>query len=417
MRGLLGFWRDQRGNTAIIFGLAVIPLLALGGGAVDFATRARVRGELQSATDTAALAAARTVQLSRMDRDGDWASVEAKAERTARNLLQAAVGLQGTPDFTVKITDTGVTIESSYQVKTSFLGVIGMQTLPARSLSEVNLPDPTLIEISLVLDYSLSMRDNDKYLRMTQAANEFIQKVSDDRGDRTKIGIVPFSEYVLATLPGGMLRGTPAGDANTPMTVCLLNRGYPYSATDSTPSTSIAASRWPYVPLTDPNCQAYQTNKLGVRDLSSDFQGVKNALTSMQPTWKTNISLATELGFHMLAPNRPFETARDFSDAYLQKVMILLTDGVQTSNAEGPDGSVSTIAADEVTAEICTTAKAEGVRIFSIAYDITEERVRTLLAGCASSPGSYFEPTGVAGIGDVFDEIYAQIAESAWLSK
>ena len=30
MRRLLNFWRDQRGNTAIIFGLAVIPLVIAG---------------------------------------------------------------------------------------------------------------------------------------------------------------------------------------------------------------------------------------------------------------------------------------------------------------------------------------------------------------------------------------------------
>ena len=69
------------------------------------------------------------------------------------------------------------------------------------------------------------------------------------------------------------------------------------------------------------------------------------------------------------------------------------------------------------TAEVCTNAKAEGIRIFTIAYDITEERVRTLLSGCATSASTYFEPNGVAGIDDVFDDIFSMISESAWLSK
>jgi hypothetical protein len=83
----------------------------------------------------------------------------------------------------------------------------------------------------------------------------------------------------------------------------------------------------------------------------------------------------------------------------------------------GPGSAVSTLAADESTAEVCTNAKAEGIRIFTIAYDIDEERVRTLLSGCASSATSYFEPAGVASIDDVFDEIFSMITESAWLSK
>jgi len=61
--------------------------------------------------------------------------------------------------------------------------------------------------------------------------------------------------------------------------------------------------------------------------------------------------------------------------------------------------------------------KAEGVTIYTIAYDIHDARIRDLLRGCATDPADYFEPSGVAGIGAVFDEIFAQIAESAWLSE
>jgi Mg-chelatase subunit ChlD len=422
VRRFLDFWRDQRGNTAMIFGLAVIPLLALGGGAVDFASRARVRGELQSAADTAALAAARMVQTAQMTRDGDWEEnwdkLKERAERTARNLLAAGIkGAKGTPDFDIDISEEGVTIAAHYEMKTSFLGVIGMNTLPAESLSSVKLPDPILVEIALVLDYSGSMNDNDKYVRMTAAAQDFITKVGSDRGDRTKVGIVPFSEYVLATVPGGMLRGTPAPDANTPMTACLLNRGYPYSAGDTTPVTTIAESRWAYVALSEPKCQGYDDGNLAVRDLTNDFSSVKDALSDMRPTGLTNISLASEMGFHMLAPNRPFETAQEFTDPDLRKIMILLTDGMQTVPAEGPSGNVSTLDADETTAEVCANAKAEDIIIFTIAYDISTQRIRDLLRGCASGDGGYFEPAGVSGIDDVFDEIFSRISESAWLSE
>lgn len=421
MQRLRNFWRNERGNTAIIFGLAVIPLLALGGGAVDFAQRARVRGELQSASDTAALAAARLVQTEQMQRDSNWETnweaIRRRAEATARNLLAAAVKGATAPTFNIDISEEGVTIAAQYDMKTSFLGVIGMNTLPAQTLATVKLPDPILVEIALVLDYSGSMNDDDKYIRMTAAAQDFIAKISAARADRTKIGIVPFSEYVHATVPGGMIRGTPAGDANTPMTTCLLNRDYPYAATDSTPVTTIAGSRWPQVDLSDPKCQAYSNGNLAVRDLSSDFSDVSDALSDMRPTGLTNISLASEMGFHMLAPSRPFETARDFSDTALRKIMILLTDGMQTVPAQGPSGNTSTLDADETTAEVCTNAKAEGIVLFTIAYDIHEQRIRDLLSGCASGPTAYFEPSGVSGIDEVFEEIYSQISESAWISK
>jgi Flp pilus assembly protein TadG len=398
----------------------VIPLLALGGGAVDFAQRARVRGELQSAADTAALAASRMVQSGQMARDTDWEALKAKAEASATKFLLASIkilGTHGTPDFNVVVTDEGVTIEAHYDMKTSFLGVIGMNTLPANALAEVHLPDPILVEMALVLDFSGSMVQNDKFIRMRNAAISFVNKVKQDRADRTKIGIVPFSKYVYATVPGAMIRGTNAAQATMMMNACLSNRDYPYSTTDQTPSSTIDPSRWPQLDPADPDCQAYAAKDLRVRDLTDDFPGLVSAIAGMQPQNLTNISLGTEIGWQLLSPDAPFETARDYSDANLQKIMIVLTDGMQTVAAEGPDGTTSVAAANQTTAELCSNIKATGIRIFTIAYDVDDTAVYGLLSGCASSPSAYHEVHDASGIDEVFDDIYAQINESAWLSK
>ena len=149
------------------------------------------------------------------------------------------------------MTNDGVTIDAHYEMKTSFLGVIGMNTLPVNALAEVHLPAPTLVEMAMVLDFSGSMVTNDKYIRMRDAAIEFINKVKRDRADRTKIGVVPFSKYVYATLPGAMIRGTDAGQATTMMNACMMNRDYPYSATDQLrrPPSMRAAGRSSILPI------------------------------------------------------------------------------------------------------------------------------------------------------------------------
>lgn len=419
MRSLQRIWCDQRGNAAIIFGLAVIPLLALGGGAVDLAYRGKVRAELQAAADTAAIAAARTVQKSGLLRQDDEAAIRAEAEARARQLLDAAFAQydEPKPNADIVVSETGVRIAIRSDVPTSFLGVIGINKLNASGLAEVNLPPPVRIEIAMVLDYSGSMHTNNKYVRMTNAARSFIRKVGDDRGDRSKIGIVPFSEYVYATLPGGYIRGTPPHAANTPTTACLLNRAYPYSASGEAPYAGAVDSRWPPVAATEPKCQAYAAGNLVVRDLSDNFDGLDQALASMQPAGLTNIALAAEMGWLMLTPDMPFDEAGPYSDMHLQKVMILLTDGMQTVKAEGPGGETSVLEADEVTAELCQSAKDEGITIYTIAYDISDQRIEDLLLGCASDPGSYFDASQAADIAGVFDSIYAQITESVWLSR
>lgn len=418
MKRIVSFWRNQGGNTAIIFGLAIIPLLALGGGAIDFAHRARIKGELQGATDTAALAAARMIQDGEMARSGDWDAMKAKAEEIANNLIAVALnnsGASGSPTISIDVSQDKVTITSSYNVATDFLGIIGINDLPAASLSVVNLPDPILVEISMVLDYSLSMLENDKYIRMRDAATTFIQKVGKDGAGRTKIGIVPFSQYVYATIPGTEIRDVDPSQLLTNVTTCLLNRGYPYSTSNSTPASLVPASQWPQV--TDSSCNDYSAHHLLTRDLTDDFSGLTTAIGQMQPTGLTNLSLAAEMGWHMLSPNKPFETARDYSDKDLRKIMILLTDGKQTVPAEGPSGGNSINDANDTTAELCQNVKDIGVRVFTIAYDVDDTSVYSLLSGCASSATDYYEVHDASGIDDVFESIYAQIAEAAWLSK
>jgi Flp pilus assembly protein TadG len=433
VRLLRKLWKDQRGNTAIIFGLAAIPLVALGGGVVDFAHRAQVRGELQSAADTAAIAAARVVQLGQLARNDDEAALRAQAIAAATNILDAALARLGgstAANFNVEFDGEVIKISTEVNVDTSFLGVIGINELAAKAMAEVKLPDPVLVEVAMVLDYSKSMEDSDKYIRMTTAAREFIAKVDKDRGETSKIGIVPFSEYVYTPMAtsdirdtgggyhdhgdyGGGWGGWGGGSADT-VTTCLLNRDYPYSASDQPPSSGLPASQWPEGD--DAKCNAYGDANLRIRDLTDDFAGLGDTLDGMQPVGLTNISLGMEMGWHMLTPDLPFDTARDFSDENVQKIIILLTDGRQTVPAMGPSGDVSTDAANETTAELCENAKAMGIRIFSIAYDVDIPEVEGLLLGCASGAESYFD-ANVSEISAVFEEIYAQIAESVWLSR
>lgn len=324
-------------------------------------------------------------------------------------------------------------------MKTSFLGVVGMNTLPAETLSQVHLPEPIIVEISMVLDYSLSMKQNSKYQRMTTAARDFISKVAAERGDRTKIGIVPFSEFVYADAANADVRIPEAsgghewdggsgrdgswddgGDPDDPATQatakCLLNRDYPYSTTNETP-TGLEASRWRQADPDSSRCRSYESGGLKARDLTSDFAGLSNALTGMRPVGWTNLALGAEIGWHMLSPGEPFETARDYSDTRVQKILILLTDGVQTIGAMGPSGEISTDAANQTTAALCESIKSSGVKLFTIAYDVDNTAVYSLMSGCATGPSSYFEVHDASSIDDVFEAIYATIVESAWISR
>jgi Flp pilus assembly protein TadG len=58
-RALQTLWWNERGNVFILFGATAIPLFLFMGGAVDFASYTRYKGDLANAVDAASLALAR----------------------------------------------------------------------------------------------------------------------------------------------------------------------------------------------------------------------------------------------------------------------------------------------------------------------------------------------------------------------
>jgi len=145
---------DERGNAAIMFGLVVVPILALGGGAVDFSHRANVRMEMQSAADSAALAAARVMQSGGVATEEEEAARRVSAEAAARDLFNATLANAGISSETVpdiRFTDAGVIVSAGVSVETAFLAVLGIDELEARVDAAVNLPPEVQVEIALVL--------------------------------------------------------------------------------------------------------------------------------------------------------------------------------------------------------------------------------------------------------------------------
>src|SRR5688572_20343995 len=65
MRSLHSFLRDKRGNVAITFAVALVPIIGSVGAAIDYTRASTSRSRLQSATDAAALSSLLTSPAAR----------------------------------------------------------------------------------------------------------------------------------------------------------------------------------------------------------------------------------------------------------------------------------------------------------------------------------------------------------------
>ena len=159
------FRRDKRGNVAIIFTLAAIPLISGIGCAVDYSLATRMKAKLQSAADAASIAALSQkspgfLAASVMTGNG---SVTAGVT-DANNVFDANMnGITGYQNLvrTSTVTKTGIKLAASVtftaDVPVTFLKVIGYQKLSVTGLSSSAATLPPYLDFYLTLDVSGSM--------------------------------------------------------------------------------------------------------------------------------------------------------------------------------------------------------------------------------------------------------------------
>jgi hypothetical protein len=112
------FRRNQQGQIAVVFALAVIPIIGGVGAAVDYSRANNSRTALQQATDSAVLAAAK-------DGTSNWKSV---AENIFKGNLATKGAVVGIPTFTVSNAIYSGTATGT--VKTAFLGLVNINEMP-----------------------------------------------------------------------------------------------------------------------------------------------------------------------------------------------------------------------------------------------------------------------------------------------
>jgi hypothetical protein len=249
-----GILADQSGTVVILFALLLIPIAGLMAGALDFGRQMSVKQQLQESLDSAALAVARHVHANATGDPEQLATVMEEARSLGRQMFLANfTPTAGVAPPEPRFSFVGDRVQATADVNfpASFLGIVGISRLDAAGLAEAVIPGRMAAEIVLVLDYSRSMLRNDKFKRMADAATSFIQRVKTSATGDTKVGIVPFSEYVYVTMKGANIRGVNPPFQIYDLSLCITNRDYPYSVTDETPLFTVQGSRWQGIGVQD----------------------------------------------------------------------------------------------------------------------------------------------------------------------
>lgn len=406
------YMSDQKGTVAVLFALAVVPLLLAAGVAIDIVRYSSAKTGLQAALDAGALTIAAATNLSSADR------LAAGYSTFGENIEAAVSGISVTPNFNLE--DDKVVASASFDLPVGLMKLAGLSAMTVSAESEVTVPENKKAEIALVLDYSGSMKETlsgqVKYIAMRKAAKQLVKELADSNPTKVKFGLVPFSHHVWVTLPKQYVLGQIGAGA---WTGCTQDRRFPYNITDATPLLS-TLSKWgqPIAPVhASSDCNAYVPNQLIVKPLTDDFAAINSQLDSMKPYAWTHIALGAEFGYHLLSPNAPFTEGTSYSDKSTQKILVLLTDGMQTEPAFGP--GPRTVAQGEKNLEaICENAKASGITIMTIAYNIDDATTVDRLRNCTTDPTKdFFSVEEGENIAAAFDAIKQQIITAIRIGK
>src|SRR4051812_10292174 len=188
------FLRSSRGNVAMMFALATVPLMIGAGVGLDYARAMLVRQQMSEALDAAALAVGSSTGL-------DHDSAEALAQRFFNANYTVNTTAFGTPTVTIPSTgynSTGsVVINATDPMPTVLVKLVGITSVPVVASSTV-VWGQSKLWVALVLDNSGSMAQGDasgtKMDALQNASHQLLtilQNASSTAGD-VQVSIVPF---------------------------------------------------------------------------------------------------------------------------------------------------------------------------------------------------------------------------------
>lgn len=416
--------KNENGNFAIMGAVAFLSLMLITGLATDSQNLVNKQQRLQSASDAIALAAYQSGAVSQSE-------LQAIAAEYLENTYSANEGA-GLSVANIRRVDNRVVVTLAHDLSESARFFIPRSNPQVSASSEAG-NDSEAINIALVLDTTESMTGN-RINTLKSASGRLLDQLEMFDNDDLKVSVVPFGQYVNV---GTNYSAAPWLDVPEDQTqnrcVSSVVTGTRSCTRDGRQATCTVrtCTRREQRQISWTGCVG---SRNGTLETNPDFDGARvpglilSCGTQMQPltnnigTVRSKIqSLSTRgetylpsglmWGWRTLDQDQPLTEASVATvNEDVRKVMIFMTDGENTKSKSGTRHNGSAAGQTDLkTAQICQDMKAEGVEVFSIAYEVTDNATRQLLESCASSLSQYFDAQNDAQLVQAFEDIGASL--------
>jgi hypothetical protein len=418
------FVRNEDGNITMLFGLALLPMLAATGVAVDYSRASQARSQINAAADSAALAVARRAPTL------TDAQLQAEGQRHFSAVLNQRADLAALP-ITVTRSGRRVQVTAAGIMPTTFMKLFGWSQLDVGTRVEAGFGDRK-VELVLALDNTGSMDQTgptggpkkiDELKKATLNLIAAAEASAPAGSGMVKIGIVPFETQVKVDASRYPMDSRIAyGPATPPFADiagimqtsgawggCLTDRGAGFAANDRRADMTRPESLYPAV-----RCASGSQQSL--LPLTDRWNALRTLTNGMTPGGCTNVTIGARFGMAALSPGDILDaSAAPLGDPNTDKYLVILTDGLNTQDRANTGCSNANGAAmDPQTLAMCNDIKSKPLRPDGKPA-VTVYTIRliagnaTMLRACATDPSKYKEVNDARQLDAVFQSIISEI--------
>lgn len=451
---------NQNGNAAMIFALCLLPLMAVIGSVLDINRQQTYQSKIQHALDFATISTARYALTNNAS--------DTELKQFAQKFFNSELGQMSEASLSaLSFNRNGdlVTLEVKGTMPTSIMQIVGKKTMPLGTTSAAVFGEPSAAEIALVLDTSFSMKGS-RLTALEDAAKDMIDTLVKPNSDAVKMSIVPFATYVNVGTDkkGQSWIDVEADKSGTSQNCSIQNSWYKknckrvsYSCTrDGVKRTckkwqcdkddlakaprKCKTKKWtrkwygcvksrpdpynikdinyatkPVVGFVTSGSWACPTE---IQELTNNPGQLKSTVAKLSANQNTYIATGLTWGLRTLSPGAPFDEAEpfaQFADRNGRKALVLMSDGANTKSpkSNGLHSGNSQTEADQITRKVCNEIKSNGIELYTIAFEISDAKTKSLLRSCATSPTNYYDAKSASDLKAAFEKIGTQFRDIA----
>lgn len=176
----------------------------------------------------------------------------------------------------------------------------------------------------------------------------------------------------------------------------------------------------------------YNCRTPAVTPLTGARSTIDSAIDTMVASGNTVIPAGLAWGWRLISPGVPFTEGVAYDDKDTIKAMILLTDGendvggglgthnrshysaygfAQSGHLGNTNGSQADSVLNAKTAALCANIKAQGIRLYTITFQVPSTSIQDLMRDCASDPAMYYDSPSNSDLNSVFQDIAKGLAD------